>query len=189
MLRIQFTTEDVARTRIVDRLDPLWELVLALHMLRRQPGDEPFALWRRQAIRTLRGAGLGERLHTLLAIVPLIGYFPDFLNPIAALDGFDEGLEAIRSTPRTRLHQEMVHLAQSRRLPSAAERIAEGNPGALIELTDTMRACFDIIVNPYLPHIRTSLDRDPPGSDGCPRPRRRARAFRQLPSTSSVVGR
>src|SRR2546430_3744573 len=42
MLRIQFTTEDVAHTRIAPRADPLWELVLAVHMLRRQPGDELF---------------------------------------------------------------------------------------------------------------------------------------------------
>jgi hypothetical protein len=47
MLRMFFTSEDIAKTRIARQSDPLWELVLAMHMLRRQPGDLLFTHWRR----------------------------------------------------------------------------------------------------------------------------------------------
>jgi DNA-binding transcriptional ArsR family regulator len=158
MLRIQFTIEDIARTRIAARPDPLWELVLALHMLRRQPGDQQFSLWRGQARKAL--LGLGERLHLLLTLVPHVGYFPDFLNPAEALDGLDEGLEAIRSTPRPVLRREIERLAQSRRLPVAAGPIADGEPGALVELTDTMRTCYGLAIGPHHRRVHTALDRD-----------------------------
>lgn len=39
MLRTLFSADDIARTRIAARADPLWEVMLGLHMLRRQRGD------------------------------------------------------------------------------------------------------------------------------------------------------
>jgi DNA-binding transcriptional ArsR family regulator len=155
-----FTSEDIARTRIAPRSDPLWELILAIHMLRRQPGDLLFTHWRRQAQHTLRAANLGDHLSLLLTLIPHLGYFPDFLNPIDALHGLEEGLEAIRSTPRPTLHNEIDHLAQSRHLPPSARPIAAGDPTALIELTNTMQTCYDLTIRPHHRSIHTTLDRD-----------------------------
>src|SRR5438093_1495118 len=87
MLRVPFTSEDIARIRLAPRFDPLWELILAVHMLRRQPGDLLFHPWRRQVRDALHRTGLGERLNLLLALIPPLGYFPDFLTPIDALNG------------------------------------------------------------------------------------------------------
>lgn len=134
VLRIYFTTEDVARTRLAPAPDPLWELVMALHMLRRQPGDLLFRDWRRTAAAAIRRAGLSERMRLLLALTPPVGYFPDFLNPSAAIDGLEHGLDAIRSTSRTALGRDLWRLAKTQQLPDNARHLANGEPTAVGEL-------------------------------------------------------
>lgn len=84
MLRIFFTAEDIARTRLATAPDPLWELVLSVQMLRRQRGDLLFGGWRRQTAAALRRNGLGAGVRLLIQLCPQLGYFPDFLNPAAA---------------------------------------------------------------------------------------------------------
>jgi DNA-binding transcriptional ArsR family regulator len=160
MLRVYFTGDDVARTRIAHQLDPLWELVLAVQMLRSQPGDLFFTQWRAQAGRGLRRARLGARLELLLALIPRIGYFPDFLNPCDAERGLEHGLEAIRATAGPTLRSDIEHLAKTRRLPPSARPIAAGEPGAIIELTDTMRTCYNLTVLPFRRAMQTAWDRD-----------------------------
>jgi DNA-binding transcriptional ArsR family regulator len=160
MLRIYFSSDDVARTRIAPAPDPLWELVLALQMLRPQRGDLLFTGWRREATTRLRRADLGQPLRLLLELNPSVGYFPDFLNPIDAMRGLDYGLEAIRRTPRQVLSRDVLHLARSRRLPAQARAIAEGDAQTLTELTDTMRSCHDLLVAPYRYSMDTAVDRD-----------------------------
>lgn len=160
MLRISFTSADIARTRIAGGPDPLWELVLALQMLRPQRGDLLFRGWRGETTDVLRRAGLGPSLTLLLALTPNVGYFPDFLNPIEAARGLEHGLEAIRGTRKQRLRRDMRRLAQSRRLPAGASRVAGGDQGVLAELTGTMRTCYDLLVAPYRRSIDTAVDRD-----------------------------
>lgn len=160
MLRIFFTSEDVARTRIAPGPDPLWELVLALQMLRPQRGDLLFVGWRREVVARLHRARLGPPLRLLLAINPNVGYFPDFLNPIEAMRGLEDGLEAIRSTPKQQLRRDMHQLASSRRLPSRVRDIMDGDPPTLTALTDAMRACHQLLVRPYRRKIDTAVVRD-----------------------------
>ena len=149
MLRILFNSDDIARTRLVPAPDPLWELVMSLHMLRPQAGDLLFRQWRLVAGAAVRRAGLGERLQLLLALTPPLGYFPDFLNPIAAIHGLDEGLDAIRSTPKTNLARDLRRLAPSRPLPDGARQLADGRTDALAALTATMRTCYHQMITPY----------------------------------------
>jgi DNA-binding transcriptional ArsR family regulator len=160
MLRIHFTSDDVARTRIAPTADPLWELVLSLQMLRPQRGDLLFRGWRRGTGSAIRRAGLGERLRLPFALTPTIGYFPDFLTPSAAINGLDHGLDAIRSTPNPTLHADVRQLALSRPLPEDAHRIALGEPRTLIELTDTLRTCYDLTITPYRRVLDAAVERD-----------------------------
>lgn len=160
MLRIYFTSDDVARTRIAPAPDPLWELIMALQMLRPQEGDLLFREWRSTVRATIRRAALGDPLQLLLALTPTVGYFPDFLNPSAAIHGLEHGLEAIRRTPKAALGNDMRHLARSRPLPDDAQRLASGEPTGLIELTDTMRACYRLAITPYQRTIDAAVDRD-----------------------------
>jgi DNA-binding transcriptional ArsR family regulator len=160
MLRIFFTSEDIARTRIAPAADPLWELVMSLHMLRPQPGDLLFKGWRRTTATALRQARLGHHFRLLLALTPTVGYFPDFLNPITAINGIDHGLETIRSTPKATLTQDLRQLALSGSLPAATRPIATGEPNALTQLTDAMRTGYDLMVAPHRHTLDTAIQRD-----------------------------
>ncbi|MEU5881020.1 winged helix-turn-helix domain-containing protein [Spirillospora sp. NPDC047279] len=160
MLRIYFTAEDVARTRIADGPDPLWELGLSMQMLRPQRGDALFGAWRREAWRAVRQGHSGQIIDLLLALNPNVGYFPDFLNPIQAAHGLEHGLETIRATGITALVHDIGKLATARRLPDGVRRLAAGEPRMLIELTTAMRTCHDVMVKPYRRSIDTAVGHD-----------------------------
>ncbi len=160
MLRIYFTSDDIARTRVAPSPDPLWELVLALQMLRPQRGDLLFTGWRRETTAMLRRAGLGPQLQLLLTLNPNVGYFADFLTPAESMRGLQEGLEAIRSTPKRLLSRDVRQLACAQQLPAQVRAVAEGDPSTLTEVTDTMRRCHELIVEPYQRSIETAIDRD-----------------------------
>lgn len=160
MLRIYFTSDDVARTRIASGPDPLWELVLALQMLRPQPGDLLFTGWRREVAEVLRHAQLGPSLKLLLSLTPNVGYFPDFLNPIEATRGLEYGLEAIRRTNKHRLGRDIRRLARSQPLPPHARQLADGDPATLTQLTHTMQVCYELLVAPYRRSLQTAVNQD-----------------------------
>lgn len=160
MLRICFTGEDIARTRLAPRPDPLWELVLGLQMLHPQRGDLLFRSWRREARLAFQRPGHGRAARLLMALTPNVGYFPDFLNPIEAAHGFEHGLEAIRRTPKTSLRRDIRQLAESRTLPNEAKSLAAGDPAALVDLTDAMRIGYERIIVPYHRNIELAVNHD-----------------------------
>jgi DNA-binding transcriptional ArsR family regulator len=124
VLRIHISGEDLARIRIAERPDPMWETVLSAHRFRDRRGPHVFAEWREMARRRL-----GALPATLRAIVPTRGYFPDFLTPLETTDGgWEAGLDALRATPRRRLRAELarVEAGQQRALPAWARALAAG---------------------------------------------------------------
>ncbi|GIG61086.1 transcriptional regulator [Longispora fulva] len=160
MLRIYFTSEDIARTRLAAAPDPLWELVLSVHMLRGQRGDLLFGDWRRATCDRIRGLTSRPEWRRFMTLTPTMGYFPDFLTPFAAGQGLERGLEAIRRTPATMLDRELRQLAADRRLPGDVGPLARGGADAVVELTDTMRAYHEQAIAPHLPVIRQATERD-----------------------------
>ncbi|MFC9227874.1 DUF5937 family protein [Streptomyces decoyicus] len=157
MLRVHFTAQDLARTRVADGADPLWETVLSLHSLRENRTDPALAAWRQHAVR--HGTG---PLRTLFALVPPYGYFPDFLTPSASQYGVESGLEAVMSTPRQRLRTELTRLSGHRALPGWARGIGEGEPAALRQLARSLRTYHHLAVAPAWPRIaqRVGADRE-----------------------------
>jgi DNA-binding transcriptional ArsR family regulator len=149
VLRILFTGDDLARTRIAATVDPLWELSLGIQMLRPQRGDALFGLWRGRARAALRGAQRGPLASLLVALNPNVGYFPDFLTPSIAAHGIEAGLEAVRATPKAALLHDLAQLAATRALPAGARRLAAGESRVLKQLTTAMRQMYDIIIAPY----------------------------------------
>lgn len=160
MLRIVFTGDDVARVRLRAVPDPLWELVLSIHMLRGQPGDLLFTHWRRQTAATLGAARLGAGGRLLNDLVPTMGYFPDFLNPSAAMGGLDAGLEAVRSTPIPTLDRELRLVRLPQRSAPDVKRLAVGDVAVLDRLTSTMRAYYAAAIQPYQPVLRAAAERE-----------------------------
>jgi len=80
-LRIHFTDADLARLRLAERPDPLWEIALASQKLGATTGGLAFDHWRatvgegRAPERRRSSAGV------VRALVPRHGSFPDFITP------------------------------------------------------------------------------------------------------------
>jgi DNA-binding transcriptional ArsR family regulator len=138
MLRVHFTAGDMARTRVADAPDPLWESVLSLHQLQERNRESALDAWRGHVLR--HG---GPSLRLLLPLVPARGYFPDFLTPPEGSEGFEAGLDSLLSTPRGQLRDQMEKLstgsATSHRPSSWTRSVAEGSAPALHRLGGALR--------------------------------------------------
>ncbi|GLZ76165.1 hypothetical protein Afil01_09720 [Actinorhabdospora filicis] len=160
MLRIHFTGEDLARTRLASSADPLWELVLAVDMLRGQRGDLFFTDWRRRTAEALRRGPMARELRLWLVLTPTMGCFPDFLTPGESLRGFEHGIEAVRSTPVSVLARDLRRLDAPRAAHPLLRRLSEGDAGLLAALGDGMRAFHEAAIVPYGPGMAAAVERD-----------------------------
>lgn len=76
VLRIHFSSEDLARIRISAVADPMWEITLGQFRMR-QPVAPPYRQW---SCRVRAGATLPRRaVEVVRAVLPWGNYFPDFL--------------------------------------------------------------------------------------------------------------
>jgi hypothetical protein len=162
MLRIYFTSEDIARTRMESVHDPLWELVLSGRMLRGQRGDLLFTDWRKSTANVLRSAQLGPGVGLLSALMPTMGYFPDFLNPAVPSTGnqLEAGLEEIRRTAVTTLERDLSRMTVPSTVEPGIRQLAEGDPAALRDLTSTMRAYYEIAIGPHRRTVDAAIEHD-----------------------------
>jgi hypothetical protein len=160
MLKIHFSGEDILRTRLAPAADPVWELVLSLHVLRGRSRDPLTANWRRSVARELRQDAASEQLRLLFALSPPRGYFPDFLTPYASVDGFEAGLDALRRTPAELLHRDLSVLAAENQLPSSAAALARGEVAALHHLAESMEQYRSLAISPYWSRIQAAVAAD-----------------------------
>lgn len=160
MLKIIFSGEDVLRTRVAPAADPLWELVLSLHLLQGRSRDPMMTTWRRTVAHGLRTDTDAEQYRLLLALNPPRGYFPDFLTPFASREGFQAGLDAIRGTSVDMLRRDLTLLAGETTLPSSATSLARGEPDTLHHLTDAMARYQSLAVTPYWSRVQAAVEAD-----------------------------
>jgi DNA-binding transcriptional ArsR family regulator len=160
LLRIHFSSADLARTRIGASADPFWELALSIHMLRGQPGGLLFDGWRRTTAEALRRSGVDRESRLLLSLVPTYGYFPDFLTPAAGLRGFNHGLEAIRSTPRQVLADELGRVTVTPERSREVRALAMGGSAEVTELAAAMKRYYDVAIGPHQARIDAAVARD-----------------------------
>ncbi|WP_327032815.1 winged helix-turn-helix domain-containing protein [Micromonospora ureilytica] len=160
MLKIHFSGEDILRTRVAPAADPVWELVLSLHVLRGRTRDPLTANWRRSVARDLRQDSASEQLRLLFALNPPRGYFPDFLTPYASVEGFEAGLDALRRTPAELLHRDLSVLASENQLPSSASALARGEVSALHHLAESMEQYRSLAISPYWSRIQAAVAAD-----------------------------
>ncbi|TCB99907.1 ArsR family transcriptional regulator [Micromonospora zingiberis] len=160
MLKIHFSGEDILRTRVAPAADPVWEVVLSLHLLPERSRDPLLSGWRREVMRDLRRPEDADGLRLLLALNPPRGYFPDFLTPYESVDGFEAGMEAVRRTPVPLLHRDLTLLANARSLPADASALARGEPDALEHLTAAMGRYRELALRPYWPRVQAAVEAD-----------------------------
>ncbi|MGW4677054.1 winged helix-turn-helix domain-containing protein [Micromonospora taraxaci] len=160
MLKIHFSGEDILRTRVAPAADPIWELVLSLHVLQGRNRDPLTAHWRRSVSQGLRQDVASEQLRLLFALNPPRGYFPDFLTPYASVDGFEAGLDALRRTPTELLHRDLSVLAAENQLPSSAAALARGEVAVLHHLAESMEQYRSLAISPYWNRIQAAVAAD-----------------------------
>ncbi|RIV34475.1 ArsR/SmtB family transcription factor [Micromonospora radicis] len=160
MLKIHFSGEDILRTRVAPAANPVWEVVLSLHLLPERGRDPLLSGWRREVMRDLRRQEDAAGLRLLLALNPPRGYFPDFLTPYESVDGFEAGMEAVRRTPVSLLQRDLTLLGNARNLPAGAGALARGEPDALAHLTTAMGRYRELALGPYWTRVQAAVEAD-----------------------------
>jgi hypothetical protein len=162
MLRIHFTTADLARTRVAIRPDPLWETALSMHILRSRDTDPLLEGWKLSSAKLIRSTdGLMARMALPFALNPPMRYFPDFLTPSAGRDGIDAGLQAVLATPTLQLKTEIARLRGSGPADATVvDDIARGRPQALTSLGAALRKYYDTILAPHWTHVGAAVEAD-----------------------------
>lgn len=160
-MRIHFTRLDLARTQLADGPDPMWETVNSLQALQGRYGQAELRQWRSQTAQDLRGSGLaGPVRHKLFTLVPHAAYFPDLVTPLEGALGIDVGIEAMLSTPRTRIAMEIDRLRPDR---AARARLADLRAGRASDLTawgGLVRSYYRSTVDRIGDQIAAAVDRD-----------------------------
>jgi DNA-binding transcriptional ArsR family regulator len=160
-LRIHFTAEDVGRIRIAATPDPLWEIVSSLHRLQTRRGHAAFADWHSQVRLDIGRHGLGPLLHaTLLPLVPLGRYFPDFLTPSTGDSDIDTAIDTVLHTGIPRIRRELEIMASTRQLPPWMSDLARGCPRTLAGLGDALRRYYRVAVAPYWSQVSSQVAND-----------------------------
>src|ERR1700754_1695817 len=150
MLRIHFTAEDLARTRLLTEPDPLWEVLLSLHLAQSNHGQVVYDGWRRD----VGGLVRGPQLSVLRELAPPVGYSPDFLTPSNAAYGLDEALDRLMATPRARILADLEYLATRQGSTAWTRTLALASAGVMRRLGRAVRLYYDSALRPYWQSIR-----------------------------------
>lgn len=162
MLRIHFSSEDLARTTLATEPDPLWEMLLSRFRLHEPIKSLAFRPWHHRLTteNTHNRARISAGARLLGTLAPFSPYFPDFLTPPQAGNGIEPGLEALASTPRAELCGQLEKLAGHRRLPGWTRRLAEGEVTAIKLVTGTLRQYHQTAIAPHTEIIRAGIAAD-----------------------------
>jgi DNA-binding transcriptional ArsR family regulator len=160
MVRVNFTPDDVARTRFGLAAAPVGETVLAMVQLRRRsaapPGLATSGRWLREARMTFPA--------TARPLLDLVGQgfpWPDFLDAFTASD-LAEGLEQVRGTPRGKLRADLTYAWRDRRgRPQTWVRnLADGDRESVELVVRALHDLHDAVVAPHWEFARTAFHAD-----------------------------
>ncbi|WP_214410630.1 ArsR/SmtB family transcription factor [Sphaerisporangium fuscum] len=154
MLRIHFTSEDLRRVTVAQRPDPLWDVLLSLHVLQ-EKGDPVFREWRRQ-VPAARTPGI----RLLVELAPPSGYSPDFLTPGRGEAGIECQIDRLLSTPRARLRDDLTYMASEQPVTPWVRELATGGLPALNRLARAVENYHRSCLAPYQDVIHTHLEAD-----------------------------
>ncbi|MER7251437.1 winged helix-turn-helix domain-containing protein [Kribbella sp. NPDC000426] len=159
MLRIRFTSADLARVRVASGPHPLWESVLSINGLQYHNLPARYWAWR---------SAVSEHqdiLRAAYSVVPASGNFADFLTPSMSSGSsgssgsseVDEQFEAIRQVPRAVVRDDLA-----RTYPAAVPRPrwAEDayDSGRLDPVVQTLERYHHTAVRPVWSAVRTGVE-------------------------------
>jgi DNA-binding transcriptional ArsR family regulator len=158
VVRVNFTADDLARTRFSAAPAPLMETEMALlelrrsSLARRRPGGRP---WLREARRAFPP--------TARPLLDVYGPYPPwptfFDSPVCDLD---EALEFLLASPRSYLRNELAATWRHRpgRPPTWLQNLADGDADAIGVLVRAIRGLHDAVVAPRWDGVLSSFHSD-----------------------------
>lgn len=156
MLRVYFTSEDLARVRVAPGPDFLWEISNSVQTLQRRDGERVFGAWRRWVRPRLSAS---PRL--LSSLLPPRGYSPDFLTPTTGDRAtLQAAVDTLMSTPRPRLRTDLTQLAATLQLPGWVRSLAGGDAETLRQLGEALRTYQLEALAPYWQRVHAHIDAD-----------------------------
>ena len=155
MVRVNFTADDLARTRFSAFPAPLVETGLAVAELRRPGGARRARPWLLNARLAFPATG-----RLLLELANPCGAWPLFTE--AQAPDLDEALDFVRSTPRWYLRDELAALFHDRpgRPATWVQNLATGDGDVLEAVVRAMRDVHDAIVAPRWDSVVSSFHGD-----------------------------
>ncbi|MEU9497254.1 DUF5937 family protein [Streptomyces sp. NPDC048196] len=147
MLELEFTTEDLALTRLA--LSPLWEAIASLRVLTRPDSHTLHQPWLAAVRPRLARARLDLRPVTEL-LTPKVAAFVA-PAPMTSAPDIQLELATIRAQPVERIHADLDALGLPRYPDPAA---------AVEKVATTIEAYWELAVAPYWPRIRAVLEAD-----------------------------
>ncbi|MEV6525949.1 winged helix-turn-helix domain-containing protein [Longispora sp. NPDC051575] len=152
MLRIHFTPADLGRVTLATGPDVMLELQHSVLMLDRAWGGGWTGRWRRSVL-----PKLSPRLRSVLDLMPVLGYTPDFLSPVGARD-FRSALGTVVEAPTDQVRAELATL--DRPLTPWARALAAGDTSARRELGAVLTAYHDVGVAPQWSTVTARVTAD-----------------------------
>ncbi len=158
MVRVNFTSDDVARTRFGLAAAPVGETVLAMVELRRAataPGRAHPGQWLREA-----RLGFPATARPLLDLVGADCPWPDFLDAFTPELG--EGLEQVRGTSRNTLRADLTYAWGNRpgKPQTWVRNLADGDRESVELVVRALRDLHDAVVKPRWETARVAFHTD-----------------------------
>ncbi|SDJ53212.1 ArsR/SmtB family transcription factor [Streptomyces indicus] len=146
MLELEFTAEDVARTRFA--VSPLWEVIAGVRVLSGSDTQGLHRRWAEQTRARITSARLDLTPLTSL-LPPAEQQLPSFLSPPPTTPGpsLDVELATLRATPR-----DLLHTASAAARPAVEALRADPGRG-LGRLTEVISAYWELAMAPYWPRM------------------------------------
>ncbi|MET8544321.1 DUF5937 family protein [Kitasatospora sp. NPDC004799] len=152
-LRIHFTVQDLARTRVTDEPAPCIELSSAARQLQGRTHPVRLGAWRRRTLSALHPAS-----RMALALMPRHGRVPEFLSGSHSTTPA-ELVEQVRATPRGRIRASLERTARHQPLPSWARRLPD-DPLLLRQLCDSLEHVAGHALAPHWQELRAMTAAD-----------------------------
>ncbi|MEU4181451.1 winged helix-turn-helix domain-containing protein [Streptomyces sp. NPDC026589] len=154
MMRIHFSVDDIARTRLVAAPSRLAVTTLSMLSLA-HPKPAPVGSWRWAVRSELRHADSAR--HLVTAVCALDGPVPAFLLSGRQGRDLEDELEQLLSTPLRTLRANMRHVADWGGLPGPLRHITEGRGKALQALAGSIRDYHRVAIGPHWSAVHASL--------------------------------
>ncbi|MET7826788.1 transcriptional regulator [Streptomyces sp. NPDC060011] len=152
VLRIHFTAEDLARTRVAATVGVGAEIYYSLELLRENRDLPHYRSWRSAVVGRM---GAGTR--PLTSLVPVRGPGLDLLALTGDVPSVDHAVDNLLHAPASRLRREFAGLDFHPRHVGWARRVSEGDRDARRELAEALRACHRLTVEPFWHEGRSEL--------------------------------